>query len=161
VLQPLAPQFGQPADPAATAKYNEETAKQNAIRDGLVNDAEIKMVAVLTPAQAEKWEASRLNQQLTTRLGTLGWTADQKAKADPIVADFSKQLATAKDSPTLVKTKGAFWVKIAALLTDVQITQVFAPTAGGGRGGFGGGGFGGGGPGGGGGRGGRGGGGGN
>jgi hypothetical protein len=149
VLTPLQPTFtpGQPVDQAAQDKFNAENYKQNLLREDIINDAEIKMVAILTPAQAEKWEASRLNTQLTTRVGTLDWTAAQKAKIDPIIATTAKTLAGAKDKAALVKAKAEFWAKVAGMLTDIQVTQVFAPTfaAGrGGRGGAGGGGFGGG-----------------
>ena len=129
-LQPLQPQGqpGQPVDQAAQDKYNAESYKQNMIREDLINDAEIKMVAILKAAQAEKWETSRLNTQLTSKLGTLDWSAAQKAKVDPMIAETAKALAAAKDKAAIVKAKAEFWKKVAGLLTDVQMTQVFAPT---------------------------------
>jgi hypothetical protein len=137
VLQPLQPQMGTPATPAETDKLNAETFKQNGLRDDMVNDAEIKMVAILTPAQADKFETARLNQQVNTRLGQLGLTADQKSKITAATAEASKAIAGAKDKAALVKAKGAFWAKVAGLCNEYQITQVFTGAAGG-RGGFGG-----------------------
>jgi hypothetical protein len=156
VLQPLQPTVtpGQPVDQAAQDKYNAELYKQNLLRQDMIDDAEIKMVAILKPDQAVKWETTRLEQQVNTRLGTLGQTADQKTKITALVADAAKKLAGAKDKATLTKAKGEFWAKVAGMLNDIQVTQVFAPTFQAGRGGGfggggpGGGGFGGGGPGG-------------
>jgi Spy/CpxP family protein refolding chaperone len=140
-LQPLQPAFtpGQPVDQAAQDKYNAELYKQNMMREDLLNDAELAMLAILKPEQGAKWETSRLNAQLTTELGTLGWTVAQKTKVDPMLADAAKALAGAKDKAALVGARAAFWNKVAGELNDVQITQVFAPSFAGGRGGLGGG----------------------
>jgi hypothetical protein len=129
-LQPLQPQFtfGQPADPAAQETYNAELAKQNLLRENLINDAEIAMVGILKSDQAVRWESTRLNQQVSTSIGTLGLTAAQKAKLDAMVAETARTLATTKDRAALVKARGAFWNQVSGMLNEIQITQVFAPT---------------------------------
>ena len=86
------------------------------------------MLALLTPAQAQKWEASRLHQQLTTPLGTLGLSAAQKSQLDALIADSAAALPAATDAAALLKAKAAFWNKVAATLSDLQLTQIFAPT---------------------------------
>jgi hypothetical protein len=110
------------------AAYEAELYRRNLLREDLINDAEIAMVAILNPDQAEKWESSQLNTQLTTRLAPLGLTDAQKAKVTPLIADTAKRLAATKDKDTLVNIKGEFWKQVAGLLTNLQMTQLFAPT---------------------------------
>ena len=143
-LTPLRGDPGTPQEPAAAKKLADETFAQNLKRDQMLNGHEIKMIAVLTPAQAEKWGTYRLTSATTTRFGSLGLSTEQKAKIDALVADYGKKLAAAKDDKSLNSTKAEFWKKTMDGLTDIQVIQVFSPTfPGGGRGGFGGGGFGG------------------
>ncbi|HVT81428.1 MAG TPA: hypothetical protein VHM90_12300, partial [Phycisphaerae bacterium] len=120
-LMPLRGQPGTPLDAAGQQKLNDETAKQNALRDDMNADAEIKILAVLTPAQGEKWEAARLTQQAVgapgaggfgfgggARFATLGLSADQTTKINAMIADAAKKISAAKDKGALAKAKAEF-----------------------------------------------------
>jgi GH35 family endo-1,4-beta-xylanase len=110
---------------------NTVRAQQNEIRDGLINDAEIKMVAVLSRPQAIQWEAGRLNAQLAARTETIGWS---KAKSEALVAEYAQKLATAGDKTSLLNAKAAFWRNVVGQLDDMHVAQVFQTTEGGGAG---------------------------
>jgi GH35 family endo-1,4-beta-xylanase len=134
-LLAVQPQYtpGQVAYDSEIIEFNAEQAKQNALRDEVVNEAEAKMLAILTPAQAEKWASAQLSSQFTTRFGTLNITPEQKIKADAIVAEFAKRLAVAKDKSDITAAKVEFASRTLGLLDQQQVAlyqQSQAPAAG-------------------------------
>jgi GH35 family endo-1,4-beta-xylanase len=137
-LAQVQPQYsaGQLAYDFEVAQQRAVQAQQNQLRDGILNAAEVRMNAILTPAQGIQWETARLNAALAGRPETASLP---KAQADAIVADFARRLATASDKGSLLSYKAAFWRNVLAQLDDVRVAQVFEPAdAGGGRGGRGG-----------------------
>jgi Spy/CpxP family protein refolding chaperone len=146
VLTPLTPAAGAAPDPAAQKKLADETYKQNLLREDILIDGELKMLAILTPAQQIKWETFRLTQQANGRFGTLGLTDDQLAKRDALIKEYAAKLVVLKDKAAYTKMKVEFWTKTLGFLNDPQIGQIFVPTfpgrgfGGGGGGAFGGGG---------------------
>jgi hypothetical protein len=115
-------------EPLTGDAYDAELFKRNLLLEDIIHDSEIAALAILTPAQAEKWETSQLNNQLNNRLRTLGLSDAQKDKINPLIADTAKKLATAKDKETLVQVRGDFWKQITGLLSDIQLTELFSPT---------------------------------
>ena len=125
-LTPLQAQPGTPPDAAAQKKLADETYKQNLLREDILTDAELKMIAILTPAQAAKWETSRLTTQAAVRFGTLGLTDDQAAKRDALIKDYATKLVAIKDKVAYTKMKAEFWAKTLTFLNETQTTQIFA-----------------------------------
>jgi hypothetical protein len=115
-------------EPLTGDAYDAELFKRNLLLEDIIHDSEIAALAILTPAQAEKWETSQLNNQLNNRLRTLGLSDVQKGKINLQVAETAKKLATAKDKETLVQVRGDFWKQITGLLSDIQLTELFNPT---------------------------------
>ena len=146
-LAQVQPQYspGQVAYAHEQEEFAAEQTKQNGLRDDILNDAEAQLLAILTPAQAEKWESSRLSAQFTADFGRLNVTDDQKTKVDGITAESAKKLAAAKDKTTVADSKAEFTKNVMAVLDDQQKAQYQAMLSGGNGRGRGGGGFGGGG----------------
>jgi hypothetical protein len=134
-LLAVQPQYtpGQVAYDSEIIEFNAEQVKQNALRDEVVNEAEAKMLAILTPAQSEKWASTQFSTQFTTQFGTLNITPEQKTKADALVAEIAKKLAAAKDKAAVAAAKADFSTKSMALLDQQQVAlyqQSQAPAAG-------------------------------
>jgi GH35 family endo-1,4-beta-xylanase len=133
-LAPVLPQYaaGQVAYEHEIKEYNAEVTKQNALRDEIINDAEAKLLAILTPAQAEKWQQARLNAAFTTHFAALEVTDAQKAKVDPIIAESAKKLAAAKDKSAIASAKAEFVTKSLGVLDAEQAQRYLPPGARGG-----------------------------
>jgi GH35 family endo-1,4-beta-xylanase len=131
------PQYtrGQVAYDHEIEEYSAEQVKQNGLRDEILNDADVSLDAILTPAQAQKWQASRLSAQFNTQFGALNVTDAQKAKVDAIAADSAKTLAAAKDKAAVAAAKADFTKKAMAVLDEAQLQQYQASTNRGGGGG--------------------------
>ena len=148
-----APDFSAgPPDAATMSKYQDDQFKANMKRDEVVATHEIAIAGMLTPAQAEKWQAARLTTQANARFNTIGLSDVQRKKLDDLIASTGKSLASAKTPADVSKLKADFWKKaLGNDLSDAQVVALFNAPAGGrggfggGGGGFGGGGFGGGG----------------
>lgn len=123
------PQYtpGQLAYEYEIAHYNAVRSQQELLRDGIVNEAEIAMVAVLTPAQAQAWAKARLKEQAFARLGSVGLTEAQSAKADSVVAAHAAKIIDAKDKTALIAAKAGFWREIVGILNDTQLTMLLTP----------------------------------
>jgi GH35 family endo-1,4-beta-xylanase/Spy/CpxP family protein refolding chaperone len=123
------PQYtpGQLAYEHEISHYNAVRAQQELLRDGIVNEAEIAMVAVLTPAQTQAWAKARLKEQALARLGSAGLTEAQSAKADSVVAAHAPKIIDAKDKAALIAAKADFWKDIVGILNDAQLTMLLTP----------------------------------
>lgn len=130
------PQYtpGQLAYEYEIAHYNTVQARQEAIREGIIDEAEISMVAMLSPAQAQTWAKARLKDQVSARLRAVGLTDAENGKADTIVASHAKKIIDAKDKAALLAAKAAFWKEILGILDDAQLTMLLAPALDGGTG---------------------------
>jgi len=121
------PQYtpGQLAYEYEIAHYNAARSQQELLRDGIINEAEIAMVGILNPAQAQAWAKARLKEQVSARL--VGLTDAQSAKADTIVANHAKKITGAKDKAARLTAKADFWKEIVGILDNAQLTMLLAP----------------------------------
>jgi len=103
----------------------------------MINEAEIALVAILAPSQAQKWQTARLKDLVTSRLRPVGLTDAQTVKADAIIATHAPKVLEARDRDALLAAKAAFWKEIVGILDNAQLTVLLAPSqdGAGGRGG--------------------------
>jgi GH35 family endo-1,4-beta-xylanase len=123
------PQYtpGQLAYEYEIAHYNSVRFQQDSLREGIVDDAEITMVAILTPVQAETWERARLKEEVSARIGPLDLSDQQNAKIDAVAATHARTLIDAKDKGALLAAQAAFWKEIIGVLHDSQVTMLLGP----------------------------------
>jgi len=91
----------------------------------LVNEHQVLLNQVLTPAQRVDWETYKLQRVLEPRLQALGLTDDQKDKVKALVDNTAQALAALTDGKTVPTLQGQLFRKlIADVLTDAQIGKL-------------------------------------
>ena len=146
-LLAVQPQYtpGQVAYNFEIQEYNAELARQNGLRDEIINEGEAQLAGILTRTQAEKWQTAQLTAQFTTQFGALNVTEAQRTRVNTVIAESAKALSAARDKGAVAAAKAEFTKGVLASLTGEQVAQYNAslqpaagrggPGAGRGRGG--------------------------